>query len=209
MDMPRPEDTDPEYTPDRTSEIIARLEHEGGDNGRITVGTIIDTLYDRSFGVVIILFALPNTVFPLAFVLGIPMLIFTFQMMIGRQRPWLPEFMRQQTIDRAMFSRIVVYVVKYLSMIERWLKPRWNFLTTNPMERLIGVWLTIVTLILMVPVPFGNALPSFGIAITAAGLLEKDGAAIATGMLIGLVGTIYVVSVVGGLLAAAQAIFGF
>jgi hypothetical protein len=33
--------------------------------------------------------------------------------------------------------------------------------------------------------------------------------AIAVGMLVSLVGTIYVISVVGGLLAAARAIFGF
>lgn len=209
MDMPRPEEAEPEFRPVRTSTIIGRLAHEGDDNGRISVGTIIDTLYDRSFGVVIILFALPNTIFPIAFVLGTPILIFTIQMIMGRQRPWLPQAMRRHTLDRSMFSRIVDYTVKYLSKIERWLKPRWNFLTTDPMERFLGVLLTVFTLILMVPVPFGNALPSFGIAIVAAGLLEKDGVAIAVGTLIGLVGTVYVVSVVGGLLAAAQAIFGF
>lgn len=209
MDIPHQEETGPEDRLERTSEIIARLEHEGDDNGKITIGTIVDTLYDRSFGVVIILFALPNAVFPLAFVLGIPILLLTFQMIIGRQRPWLPEIMRQRTISRSMFSKIVLYVVKYLGKIESFLKPRWNFLTTNPMERFIGIWLTLVTLILMVPVPGGNTLPAFGITVTAAGLLEKDGIAIAAGMLIGLIGTVYVVSVVGGLLAAARAIFGF
>lgn len=209
MDMPRPEEIEPTIRPVRTSEIIARLDAEGDDNGKISVGTIIDTLYDRSFGVLIILFALPNTIFPIAFVLGTPILIFSIQMIMGRQRPWLPEMMRRQALDRAMFSKIVGYTVKYLSKIERWLKPRWNFLTTDPMERLIGVLLTFFTLVLMVPVPFGNALPSFGIAIIAAGLLEKDGAAIAVGSLVGLAGTVYVVSVVGGLLAAARAIFAF
>ncbi|HKJ62947.1 MAG TPA: exopolysaccharide biosynthesis protein [Hyphomicrobiales bacterium] len=210
MDMPRPEEAEPQNRPVRTSEIIARLESKVDDTGRISVGAIIDTLYDRSFGVVIILFALPNTIFPLAFVLGTPILIFTVQMIMGRQRPWLPEIMRRQTIDGRTFSKIVGYTVKYLSRIERWLKPRWNFLTTNPMERFIGFLLTIFTLILMVPVvPFGNALPSFGIAIIAAGLLEKDGAAIAVGTLVSLAGTVYVVSFVGGLLAAARAIFGF
>jgi hypothetical protein len=209
MDMPRPDEAELRTPPARTSEIIARLEREGDEDGTISVGTIVDTLYDRSFGVVIILFALPNTIFPIAFVLGTPILIFTIQMIMGRQRPWLPEIMRRQTIDRGMFSKIVGYVVKYLSKIERWLKPRWNFLTTDPMERFIGVLLTFFTLVLMVPVPFGNALPSFGIAIIAAGLLEKDGVAIAVGMLVSLVGTIYVISVVGGLLAAARAIFGF
>lgn len=209
MDMPRPEMANLRTPPASTSEIIARLEHEGDDNGTVTVGTIVDTLSDRSFGVLIILFALPNTVLPISFVLGTPILIFSIQMIMGRQRPWLPEIMRRQALDREMFSKVVSYTVKYLSKIERWLKPRWNFLTTDPMERLIGLLLTFFTLVLMVPVPFGNALPAFGIAIIAAGLLEKDGIAIAVGTLVGLAGTIYVISVVGGLLAAARAIFGF
>lgn len=210
MEMPRPEEASPYYKPARTSEVIARLANEGDDDGHsISVGTIVDALYDRGFGVVIILFALPNTIFPISFVLGLPILLFSIQMVMGRQRPWIPQIMRLRKLDHAMFTKLVGYVVKYLGKIERWLKPRWNFLTTDLMERAIGIYLMILTLVLMVPVPFGNALPSFGIAIVAAGLLEKDGAAIAVGVLVGLVGTVYVVTVVGGLLAAAQAIFGY
>jgi hypothetical protein len=63
--------------------------------------------------------------------------------------------------------------------------------------------------VLLVPVPFGNALPSFGIAIIAAGLLEKDGIAIIVGAIIGLIGTVYILAVIGGALAAFKAIFGF
>jgi hypothetical protein len=61
----------------------------------------------------------------------------------------------------------------------------------------------------MVPVPFGNALPSFGIAVVAAGLLQKDGVAIAIGSLIGIAGTVYVLAVIGGIWAAARALLGF
>jgi hypothetical protein len=68
--------------------------------------------------------------------------------------------------------------------------------------------MTFLTLVLLVPVPFGNALPSFGIAIIAAGLLEKDGLAIVIGSLIGLSGAVYVVAVIGGVWAAFKAIFG-
>ena len=71
------------------------------------------------------------------------------------------------------------------------------------------MWLTFLTIVLLVPIPFGNALPSFGIAIIAAGLLEKDGLAILVGSLIGILGTVYVIALVGGVFAAAKAIFGF
>ena len=207
MDYPVPETQAARANPVRTSEILAGLAAKA--NGEtITIGTIVDALHDRGFGIIIILFALPNTIFPVAWVLGTPILLFSIQMMIGRQEPWLPEFMRRQTMNRETFAKIISYVVRYLSKIEAWLKPRWEFLTTDRMEKIIGLYMTVVTIILLVPVPFGNALPSFGLAIIAAGLLEKDGLAILVGALVGLAGTAYVFIVLGGVLAAGKALLG-
>jgi hypothetical protein len=207
MDYPVPDMQVAKPMPERTSAILSRLAAETqGDT--ITLGEIVDALRDRSFGVIIILFALPNTIFPVAWVLGTPILLFAIQMMIGLHEPWLPEFMRRQSFGRETFAKIVSYVVRYLSKIEAWLKPRWPVLSRPGMERLIGLYMTIVTIILLVPVPFGNALPSFGLAIVAAGLLEKDGAAMLVGSFVGLLGTIYVIVVLGGILAAGRALLG-
>ena len=207
MDYPVSEMQAARAKPVRTSEILAGLAAEA-DGETIRIGTIVDALHDRGFGIIIILFALPNTIFPVAWVLGTPILLFSIQMMIGRQEPWLPEFMRRQTMSRETFAKVISYVVRYLSKIEAWLKPRWEFLTTDRMEKIIGLYMTVVTIILLVPVPFGNALPSFGLAIIAAGLLEKDGLAILVGMLVGLAGTAYVFIVLGGVLAAGKALLG-
>jgi hypothetical protein len=197
-----------EVQPERISDILTRLAAQG-DRENITVGEIVDALSDRSFGIIIILVALPNTILPIAWVLDTPILIFAIQMAMGKQTPWLPEFMRRQQLDRDTFSKAINYVVKYLVKIEAFLKPRLTFLTSDKAERFIGMWLTFLTIVLLVPIPFGNALPSFGIAIIAAGLLEKDGVAILVGSLIGILGTVYVIALVGGVFAAAKAIFGF
>jgi hypothetical protein len=193
--------------PERTSDIIARLAREGqGD--KISVGQLLEALKDRGFGVLIILFALPNAIIPLAWVLGAPILIFAVQLVLGQPKPWLPQIMSRQTVTRETFTKLSNYVVRYLSTMERWLKPRFSWLTSKGMERVIGLWLVFLTLVLLVPVPFGNALPAFAITIVAAGLIEKDGGAIIFGSLIGLVGTFYVVALLGGLIAAFRAIFG-
>lgn len=207
MDTPTADAETASATPERTSKILARLAAES-ERGNVTIGAIVDALYDRSFGVVIILFALPNTIFPVAWVFGTPILLFTIQMAVGRQEPWLPQFMRRQSIKQETFSKIVGYVVYYLEKIEAWLKPRWNFLTTDAMEKVIGVYMTLLTIVLLVPVPFGNALPSFGLGIIAVGLLEKDGLAILVGSIFGLFGAVYVIAIVGGLWAAAKALLG-
>jgi len=192
---------------ERASEILARLARTQLES--IDVGTLLEALKDRSFGIILILFALPNAILPVAWVLGTPILLFAIQMTMGRQEPWLPDIMRRPRLSRETFVRLMAYVARYLAIIESWLKPRWNWLTTDRMERVIGAYLIFLTLVLLVPVPFGNALPSFGIAIIAAGLLEKDGAAIIVGSIIGLIGTVYVIALIGGVLAAFKAIFGF
>ena len=194
--------------PERTSDIVARLAREG-EGDRISVGQLLAALKDRGFGVIIILFALPNAIIPLAWVLGTPILLFAIQLVLGQPKPWLPQIMSRQTVTRETFNKLANYVVRYLSIMERWLKPRFSWLTSKSMERGIGLWLVFLTLVLLVPVPFGNALPAFAISIIAAGLIEKDGGAIIVGSLIGLAGTFYVVALLGGLIAAFRAIFGF
>lgn len=194
--------------PERTSEIVARVAREN-QAPSISVGQLVDALKDRSFGVIIILFALPNAVIPISWVLGLPILVLAVQMVIGRQEPWLPSIMERQQISNEMFNKIASYVVRYLTKIEAFLKPRWCWLTTDTAERFVGIYLIFLTLVLIVPVPFGNALPAFGISIIAAGLIEKDGAAIVVGALIGLAGFFYVIVLLGGAFAALKAIFGF
>jgi hypothetical protein len=201
-----PSDLEPAI-PERASEILARLARET-QLEKVDVGTLLDALKDRSFGIIIILFALPNAILPVAWVLGTPILLFSIQMMLGWREPWLPALLTRPQLSRETFAKLMDYVSRHLSMIESWLKPRWSWLTSPAMERVIGAYLTFLTIVLLVPVPFGNALPSFGIAIIAAGLLEKDGAAIVVGSMIGLIGSVYVVALIGGLLAAFRAIFG-
>lgn len=194
--------------PERTSDIVARVARENQASS-ISVGQLVDALKDRSFGVILIFFALPNAVIPISWVLGVPILLLGLQMMIGRQEPWLPNIMERQQIGNETFNKIAAYVVKYLSKIESLLKPRWCWLSTDLAERFIGAYIVFLAAVLIVPVPFGNALPAFGISIIAAGLIEKDGVAVLVGALVGLAGFFYVATVLGGAWAAFTAIFGF
>lgn len=200
--------TETELAPERTSVMLARFaqEMQGQD---VRIGALLDALKDRGFGIVIVLFALPSAVLPIAWILGTPIMFFAAQLILGLNEPWLPEFLRRPLIGRDMFAKLMGYAVKYLGHIEEWLKPRWMWITHPIMERVIGAYMVFITVVLLVPiVPLGNALPSFGIGIMAAGLLEKDGVAILFGALVGLIGAIYVLAVLGGAWAAFRAIFG-
>jgi hypothetical protein len=87
------------------------------------------------------------------------------------------------------------------------LMPRWCSVVTGAGERFLGLYIAIVAGFLMMPIPFGNMLPAFGIALMAVGLIEKDGKAAVIGMALGFLGTLYIcVAVVAGVEAFKAAL---
>jgi hypothetical protein len=188
---------------ERTSEIVARFARENAGRD-VTVGEIVHALQDRSFGVLMIMFALPNAVIPgISWILGAPIILFGIQLALGRKQAWLPGFMLRRTLSANMLAAIAQRVEKFLLGIEKWAKPRWLFLISNGAQRLIGIYLALLALVLMVPIPFGNAGPAFAISFLSVGIIEKDGAAVAIGIGLGLLGTLLVIVLVGGVIAAA------
>jgi hypothetical protein len=176
---------DDEAQPERTSEILARLVQRT-DVGNTNVGTLLDGMKDRGFGLIIFLFSLPNAVLPIAWILGTPVLIFSIQLVLGYTEPWLPGSMRRASVSRDTFAKLISFAVRYLQKMETLLQPRWTWLTGRFMERVLGLYMVFLTLVLLVPiVPFGNALPAFGLGIIAVGIMERDGIAIIIGSLIG------------------------
>jgi len=54
-------------------------------------------------------------------------------------------------------------------------------LTTGVFQRFVGAICLILAIIVMLPIPLGNMLPTLAICILALGVLEKDGAWIIMG----------------------------
>jgi hypothetical protein len=159
----------------------------------VSLGSILFALKERGFGVLMILFALPNAVIPgISFILGAPIVLFALQLASGRDEVWLPAFMRRRELPSALFEKIAARVVKFLAWIEKRSEPRWTWLVSGYAQRFLGVYIAVVAAFLMLPVPFGNALPALGISFISAGLIEKDGKAAAIGMVLGFLGALYI-----------------
>lgn len=191
-----PDFDDTAYEEARTSAVIRDLaaRYDGQD---APVGAILDALKDRGFGALIILFALPNAVIPgLSLILGAPVLLFALQLAAGRREVWLPASMLRKTIPARLFRRIAARVESFALWVEKRSKPRWIWLFSGAFERVLGLYIAIVAAFLMTPVPLGNALPAIGISFMAAGLIERDGKAAAIGMLLGLLGALYIGAVI-------------
>ena len=194
----------------RTSQLLR--EFLAGETGpRITLGALRDALGDRGFGVLLFIFALPNLVpvnIPLlSAVLGLPLVLLAAQLSYGRHKPWFPDWLTDQTFSRQGFAAVVTRALPYLERAERLLCPRLTVLLSWTGERLIGIAILILALVLALPIPFANWLPACAIAIIALAIVEKDGVAVLAGLAVGVLSLIVAAAVVIGLIKAFLLLF--
>lgn len=157
---------------------------------RVALGEIVSTLNERSYGLLLILFALPNLVpiyLPgLSAVLGLPLAFIALQMILGRSRPWLPQAFLQRSISREDYARVIGKALPALVRVERVLKPRLSFLTVAAAERLIGGFCLVLSLLLVLPIPLTNIPLALPLALFGLALVERDGLCALAATVLGL-----------------------
>lgn len=190
----------------RLSEVLAEIANDPARE-TIAVADIREAMGDRAFGALLFVFAVPNAL-PVnapgvSTVLGIPLLFLGLQLVFGMRAPWLPRAVMARSVQRPSFARAMAVVVPWIRRIERLLQPRLQPLTSRGFERVVGLVCTVLAVVLMLPIPFGNLPPAVAICLLALALLEKDGLA----MLVGLAaaaGALFIVS--GVILGIAKAV---
>lgn len=200
-------ETEAKPKPRRLSDIVKSID----TTQDLTIGTLVDAFGERAFGALMFVFAVPNVV-PTppgtSAVLGLPLVILTFQLMIGRQVLWLPQVVRKRGISGAMFEGFARRAVPVMIRFERVLKPRLTVLTaTDLAERLIGIVAFALAVILFLPIPLVNILPAAAIALMALGLAERDGVAVLAGYAAAALTAALLAAVSTALYAAVWAFF--
>jgi len=173
---------------------------------RISLGALRDALDDRGFGVLLFIFALPNLVpvnIPLlSAVLGVPLVLLAAQLSYGRHKPWFPDWLTSQSFPREGFVAVVNRALPFLERVEQVLRPRLTVLLSWTGERLVGIAILILAVVLTLPIPFANWLPACGIAVFGLAIVEKDGVAVLVGLALGIASVIVAATVVIGLVKA-------
>jgi len=169
-----------------SSEILLEFARNKNLDGNLTYQDLISSLGERAFGVVLLFFSLP-TVLPLSTLPGIslvfslPIIIFASQMIIKRKSLWLPKIIANHTISHKQISIIIKVAVPYLTLLERFSKPRWMWMSSGVMEIMNGLALLFLSILLILPVPFSNFIFGGIILIFSLGIAEKDGIFVSLG----------------------------
>ncbi len=185
------------------SEVFFEIADSAGET--ISVAGIRDQFGDRGFAALLVLFAAINML-PLppgtSLILGIPLIIISAQMALGRRSAWLPQFILNKSLTRNRFSTISSRVIPKLIRLERIVQPRYWPFSRRHADKWIGTIAFVLAIAVTIPIPLGNWLPAFAIAILGVALSERDGVVLTAGLVLGAVS----LAVIGGVLGAAGAI---
>lgn len=203
--QPEAADSAKRRKPRRLSELFKLMSQNA--SGTVTVASVRDSLGDRSFAALLVIFSLLNMI-PLppgaSALLGLPMLIVAAQMVYGSKRAWLPDFLMNKSVSAEQFRSIMDRVIPRLVQIERLIRPRyWPFWRKRG-DRVIGLIALLMAVLVTLPIPLGNWLPAFSTALLGLSLSERDGILFAIGSVVGLTSLALVVFVIGTLGAVGE-----
>ena len=188
------------HTVEKASEVLLSALRDGEET-TISIGGLTRAIGDRAFGLILLLFALPNCVPAppgLGSIMGLPLALFGVQLALGRRLPWLPGILARRRFQRETLLALVERGLPYIQRIERVCQPRMTFMTGPRGERIFGIVITILASAILIPLPLTNFVPALGIGIIALGLLEEDGLTALVGVVIGSIGLSIVIAVLVG-----------
>ncbi len=177
-----------EKHPESLSDLLNGLLERAGP--QVTLREIAEALDERSFGAFLLVFSIPNLI-PLppgaTLVLGLPLLVIAWQIVAGHTKVWLPKRLGNYAIRKKTLEKIIRRSEPWLKKMEAWVRPR-NWLLKTPLsERFFGIYTFFLAVIVVVPIPLGNWLPAFAIAIIGLAHTEHDGNCLAIGSVVGVI----------------------
>ena len=194
----------------RFSELFSQIARDA--QGAVSIGTIRDSMGDRSFAALLVFFAFINMIPlppPSSAILGLPMMIVAAQLAYGAKRAWLPEIVTRRSLTAAQFRTAMDRLIPRLLRLEQWVRPRyWPFWRRRG-DRVVGFIALFLSLIVVLPIPLGNWLPSFATALLGLSLSERDGLLFVVGCGVAAAGVSVIVFVVGAAGFATHAVWGW
>ncbi|MFO1476006.1 MAG: exopolysaccharide biosynthesis protein [Verrucomicrobiota bacterium] len=171
-----------------------------GDPGQLTLNRLLDQTGGRSVYLVIIIaclpFVIPVSVPGLSTVMGFIILLLVYRLAF-RKNARLPRFLGERTLPPAAQRRALGGSIRFLRWLEKIIRPRRSQWLHYPGLREFNLFLiAFLACLLALPLPappffFSNSIPSYGIIVLAACLMEEDGWLIWLGYFLALANAVF------------------
>lgn len=158
----------------RTSDVLLALAERAREEN-VTLRTMTDRLGDRTFGVMLIVIAAFNVIPFISMLAGPLVSVLGIQMFLGLTRTRLPAAVLDWELPPERVEAALLAMEPRVRSIERYIRPRWHFTEAPVVDRLNGLIIVILGLVIAIPVPFTNIAPALVVIVMGLGLLERDG----------------------------------
>lgn len=168
--------------PESIEDVLDCVEQAGDGETRVSVADIVERIGDGAFAPLMLVPAFvmisPMTaMFGVATVCGLVIALIAFQMVIGRERLWLPGFVLRQTVSSRRLDRAVGWFAGPARFIDGMTGKRLSILVDPPLTRLWA--LLCLMLALVIPafelVPMSATVIASAIALFGLAMLARDG----------------------------------
>lgn len=176
-------------SPRSVGDLLFLIGEVAREQEQIEFKTLIQAVGARSYGPFLLLIGLilasPLSGVPgLATLVGITLLISSFQVLLGRGDIWLPGWLLGRTISSEHVVRSMRWVERPAQMVDWWLRPRLTVLVTNGGAVLIALVCMVLALVmpLMEFVPFSVTAIGLALILFGLGLVAADGLLVLLGV---------------------------
>lgn len=173
---------DDDCEPESIEDVLDCVEDAGGDEKRVAVSDIVDRIGDGAFAPLMLVPALvvispASAIFGLSSFCGMIVALIAFQMVIGREKLWLPGFILERSVSNRKLDKAVGWLGKPARFIDSLTRKRLSVLVEQPFTRL---WAGVcMVLALVIPVfelvPMSATIIAAAIALFGLAMLAKDG----------------------------------
>jgi hypothetical protein len=162
---------------DKTLSLMLR-EVAAQADGEVSVADVVEHFGKRALAAVLFLFCVLNLLpWPPGgtTITGTPLLIVAVQVAIGVRVLWLPKAILRRGIDAKLFQKGLDKLLPWLERLERLSRPRLGFLFGPIGDRAIGLVITLLSLIIVLPITGGNLLPALAATVLSVSMVQRDG----------------------------------
>jgi hypothetical protein len=189
---------------------VAAIAERIGRTDAVTAAGLIDMLGRASYPMVILVLSVLNMIpGPPGYggTIALAIISATVARLLGRPLR-LGGWIGRRVLPEKLLARMIVQMQWLAQLIARVSRPRLRQLTGPRTERLTGAFILLVSLPMVLPIPFINAVPNTGIAVICVSRINRDGLGVLLGGAIALVGLAIAGFAIWGAVLLARSVTG-
>lgn len=190
------------------------LEHWLRDAPEHTLGSLSHLFAEKSFATTILLLmfvpAMPLPTGGITHVFEGIAVVIAAQMVIGRERLWLPRRWQQRELGPLTTQRAIPFMIRWVRRCERFSRPRGaHLLELRWMRRILGLVLMALAIAAALAPPFSglDTLPALGAVAIALAIILGDVVVLAVGLVVGVGGTLIILAIGAAVVSFVAGLF--